>query len=471
MFEYGAPGKIATGIFGWLLRLYPSGFRDRYGDDAMQLFRDRYGDERGIAARTRLWLDLLRDFRMSVAARPWRQPSGAMAMSAQADPAGIPSFRMLEGESLRAPTMLSGGAMSVVAFGLCWILMSQWQFRAWAGQHGDARAAQGTPAGVGGTADPATATGVSIRIEPRIEPRRIVEEVARNLEQSYVDRDAGRRTAQALLARKDAGAYDRVTDGRALAAKLTNDLRELTRDGNLIVQYSSEVLPGRPAGPSASAMARYREAMLAENCMIRKVEMLPGRVGYLKLDSFPDPSVCEVNARNAMARLNGADALIIDLRDNGGGYPAMVALVASYLFDHPEYLYNPREATTANSWTRSPVAGSRLADKAVFILISGNTRSGAEQFSYDLKMLKRATLVGEKTGGAEHSGVYHRLDEHFGMGIPEAGPINPYGNHGWEGVGVEPDVKVNATEALGTAGKLAAKKALEVEALRRMETR
>ena len=159
-----------------------------------------------------------------------------------------------------------------------------------------------------------------------------------------------------------------------------------------------------------------------------------------------------------MASLNHADAVIFDLRDNRGGEPAMVAFMAAYLFDHPEYLYNPRENTTEQSWTRSPVPGNKLADKPVFVLTSARTFSGAEQFSYDLKMLKRATLVGETTGGGAHSGVWHRIDDHFGMGIPETKAINPFSKSDWAEVGVEPDVKVRAGDALETAMKLAESK-------------
>src|SRR5580700_5943489 len=123
--------------------------------------------------------------------------------------------------------------------------------------------------------------------------------------------------------------------------------------------------------------------------------------------------------------------------------------------DHPEYLYNPRENTTEQSWTHSPVPGNTLADKPVYLLTSARTYSGAEQFSYDLKMLKRATLVGETTGGGAHSGVWHRIDDHFGMGIPETKAINPFSKTDWAEIGVEPDVKVNAADALVTAEKLA----------------
>ena len=105
-----------------------------------------------------------------------------------------------------------------------------------------------------------------------------------------------------------------------------------------------------------------------------------------------------------MASLNQADAIIFDLRDNTGGFPDSVLLIASYLFDHPEYMYRPRGATTVTPGRGLLFAGNKLANKPAYVLTSGSTWSGAEQFSYDLKMLKRATLVGETTRGGSPRG-------------------------------------------------------------------
>jgi len=90
----------------------------------------------------------------------------------------------------------------------------------------------------------------------------------------------------------------------------------------------------------------------------------------------------------------------------------------------------------------------------VYVLTSARTFSGAEEFSYNLKSLKRATIVGETTGGGAHPVSGHRIDEHFMIGVPFARAINPITRTNWEGVGVEPDVKVPAADALATALKL-----------------
>lgn len=276
-----------------------------------------------------------------------------------------------------------------------------------------------------------------------------------NLKEHYIDQEAARRMADALLAHEKAGDYDSITDGAAFADLLTRQLRDVSHDMHLEVVYSRNPLPGHPRAPTPEGLARYRKTMEQENCTFEKVEVLPHNIGYLKLNSFPDPSLCRRTAEAAMASLNHVDAIIFDLRDNTGGEPGMVMLVAAYLFDHPEYMYNPREDTTERSWTRSPVPGNNLADKPAYVLTSARTFSGAEHFSYNLKVLKRATLVGETTGGATDVGAFHRIDDHFGMGIREARAINPYSEPDWAVRGVEPNVKVKSEDALQTAERLA----------------
>ena len=220
------------------------------------------------------------------------------------------------------------------------------------------------------------------------------------------------------------------------------------------MEYTRSVFPDFSQPPAPEFQARYRAAMKQANCTFEKVGIGPDHVGYVKLNSFPDIAACQSLAESAMSALNHADALIFDLRDNRGGYTNMVVFLASCLFDHPEYMFNPRDPVTEQSWTRSPIAGSLLVDKPVYILTSSRTYSAAEQFSYDLKMLRRATLVGETTGGASHAGTLHNLDHHFAIGIPQHRPANPFAGKDWAVTGVEPDVKVNAADALATAGKL-----------------
>lgn len=174
--------------------------------------------------------------------------------------------------------------------------------------------------------------------------------------------------------------------------------------------------------------------------------------------------MAEETAAAAMTFLAGTEALLIDLRNNGGGEPEMVALLSSYLFDKPVHLndiYSRTENKTQEYWTRAGVAGKRYGEsKDVYVLTSRRTFSAAEEFTYNLKNLKRATIVGETTGGGAHPVMPVRLHDHFRIMAPFARAINPITKTNWEGTGVKPDIETPASQALQTAHVAALKSVL-----------
>ena len=297
------------------------------------------------------------------------------------------------------------------------------------------------------------------------ERQRVIEEMLTDLRQYYIYPELATKMASTVLTHAKNGEYDRITDGQAFAEILTQELNQVSHDAHLRMIYSSVRRPphrpgppGPPPPPPPELVARYRKEMEEANCTFEKVQILQNNIGYLKLNSFPDPSVCRATASAVMAKLNQAAAIIFDIRENGGGSPRMVALLATFLFDRPTHLtdfYNRAENSTQESWTLQPVPGNRLADKPAYVLTSASTFSGAEEFAYDLKMLKRAKVVGETTRGGAHLVRGYPLDDHFEIAIPSARPINPISKTDWEGTGVEPDVRVKADTALATAEKLA----------------
>jgi hypothetical protein len=475
-------------IYAWLLRLYPSQFLEAYGDEALQLFRDRARDEKGVLPRLRLWLDLLADLAISVPREHRYIQPAPIGTSVQKHWGSTPSFHVLGNGPPRFGALLFGAVLSVTALSGFSVLINHiGDYRtlraavaeALPSAHvrssprspaaqisddaGEEIIASGSPARQRPSQDDASAMVRVAAGEAKLnaEQRRVIDAAIKNLKEHYVDPDVAQKMANALVAHEKNGDYNAVTNGGAFADLLTTQMRDVSHDMHLEVVYSQVPLPVRPMGPTPEALARYRKELEQDNCTFKKVEILPHNIGHLKLNSFPDLSVCKSTATAAMAALNHVDAIIFDLRDNTGGSPLMVLLMAAYLFDHPEYMYNPRETPTQQSWTQSPVPGNRLADKPVYVLTSASTWSGAEQFSYDLKMLKRVTIVGETTRGGAHAGVFHRIDDHFGIGIPEVRAINPFSKTDWEGTGVEPDVKVKAANALETAEKLAESKLLK----------
>jgi hypothetical protein len=306
---------------------------------------------------------------------------------------------------------------------------------------------------------PPGVTPVNVTVDGAMR-KNVIDGVDANLTEYYIDAPLAQKMVDALQAHVKAGDYDKITDGDAFAAQLTKDLQDVSHDRHLRVDFSPFKMP--PLGPpTPQDEERFHQQMERANCAFDKVEILPNNIGYIKFDGFMDAGFCGPTVVAAMGFVAHTDALIFDIRQNGGGQPAMVTLIASYLFDRPTHLidiYNRKEDTTTQNWTLSYLPGSRLTKHPVFVLTSKRTFSGAEEFAFDLKNQKRATIVGETTGGGAHPVGPHVVADYFMVGVPFAKSLDPVTKTNWEGTGVVPDVKVAADDALATAEKLANEK-------------
>jgi retinol-binding protein 3 len=292
------------------------------------------------------------------------------------------------------------------------------------------------------------------------ERTRVLNGVTSNLTKLYVYPDVAAKMNAYVQARAHHGDYNDITSGAVFADALTKDLRAVSNDRHLHVDYLPFKQPAATPHdqPSPDDVSRMRKQMADDNCGFEKVDILPRNIGYLKFNMFGPPAICAPTASAAMNLLAHTRALIIDLRDNGGGDPAMVDFLASYLFDTHEHindLYNRSDNATTQYWTLPWIPGDRLTTQPVYVLTSHRTFSGAEEFTYDLKNLKRATIVGETTGGGAHPIRGVPIDPHFEMAVPVARPINPVTKTDWEGVGITPDYKTSRDEALPAAIRLA----------------
>jgi C-terminal processing protease CtpA/Prc len=295
----------------------------------------------------------------------------------------------------------------------------------------------------------------------------VIAAITKRLNDSYVFPEVAKKMEAAIHERISKGEYDSLTSAKALAVKLTEDLQAVSKDKHLRVRYAVEPIPvekGAPREPTAQERQEELRESAWMNHAFNKVERLRGNIGYLEFWGFFNPEFGADTVAAAMNFVAGTDGLIIDLRNNGGGSPEMVALVCSYLFGaepvHLNDLYWREGNKTQEFWTRREVSGQRYLNKDVYVLTSKYTFSGAEEFAYNLKNLKRAVIIGETTGGGAHPGGGYRLDEHFLMFVPTGRAINPITKTNWEGTGVKPDVEVPAGQALVVARLMALKKSL-----------
>jgi len=275
----------------------------------------------------------------------------------------------------------------------------------------------------------------------------------------YVFAEKGAAAARTVLQGVRAGRYRALATASALTDSLTADLRRTTGDRHLQVVYSVRERTAPPnGGTSAADVARDREAAAWRNYGFHQVERLDGNVGYLELGRFDDPQLAGSTLATAMSFLAGTDALIIDLRGNGGGHAGMVALMASYFFAEPTLLTTLRRrdpADVAQLWTSPHVAGPRYLGKPVYVLVSGRTFSAAEALAYHLQTHRLATVVGEKTRGGANPGSWQMIGTHFGVFVPTAWNEAAATRGNWEGVGITPDVAAPFSEAKKVAHRAA----------------
>ncbi len=291
---------------------------------------------------------------------------------------------------------------------------------------------------------------------------RLVRFVEERIAQKYVFTDRAAEVARRLEDGRRSGRYERLATAAALTDALTADLRAASGDQHLQVVYSVEPRPIPPSGGEESAedAGRRREEAAARNFGVYALSRLTGNVGYLELGRFEAPGMAGDAIAAAMTLLANTDALIIDLRHNGGGHAQTVALLASYFTEDATHLstLHRRGGDDAQLWTQAHVAGPKYLGRPVYLLVSRRTFSGAEALAYDLQALGKAVVVGETTRGGANPGGFEQMDEHFAVFVPTARVESAVTHGNWEGTGVKPDLAVPAAEAVHAARRHALQK-------------
>jgi hypothetical protein len=297
-----------------------------------------------------------------------------------------------------------------------------------------------------------------------------VDLLAQRLSDKYIYADEGSRMAAAVRDHLLKGDYDKAATDKEFAELLTAHIQAAHPDKHLSVRYVPNAQPDLPRpSPKQGMPAEIRQRMSEfgkyVNYSFEKVERLPGNIMYLKLNGFFDADIARAAATAAMNLAANGNAMIIDLRDNRGGDPRMVAHVASYLLGdkkiHLSDIYFRADNDTDSFWSDPAVPGAHFGpDKPVYVLTSDETFSAAEDFAYNLQAIKRITVVGEATGGGAHPIQPFRIGTNLIAVIPVGRSINPITKGDWEGSGVKPDVAIAADKALTKANALALRQVL-----------
>lgn len=298
------------------------------------------------------------------------------------------------------------------------------------------------------------------------EKKQNIVSISKLMDSIYVFPEKAKEAIALVKQQHQSGAYDKIKTPHDFAEALTSDLRSLTNDLHINIHYDpAGIAKQEKQEKGEEAGMTEAERLALENYGFEEVQILPGNVGYLDLRFFYTPKEAGETAIATMNFLANTDAIIFDLRRNGGGNPEMIQLLLSYLFEQePVHLNNfyfrPTDENT-QTWTLPYVPGKRNPNADVYVLTSNRTFSAGEEFTYDLKNLDRATIVGEKTGGGANPGRVYKVSDKFNMFIPSGRAINPISGDNWEGKGITPDVAVDEDEALDVAHLMAVEKLLQ----------
>lgn len=298
----------------------------------------------------------------------------------------------------------------------------------------------------------AVCTAAAVAATPALDAadqRLAVQEAADLLRRNYVSPEVGARAAERIVQAQAAGDYAGFRDPSRFAERVTQDLEAATRDRHVAMIARVDAPPGPPPARTDGGFSR--------------VDRLRGDVGYIKLDLFPPLGLFAPFADAAMAKLADTGALVLDLRDNGGGAASSVTYLASFFFREPTLVSRLINRTPgAEDYTTTELRTVRVPtpylDKPVYILTSGRTFSGGEELADDLQAQGRAVVVGEATGGGGNAGAsWPLLGGRLRLFVPSSRAENPVTKANWEGAGITPDLPAPADQALAVAlGRVAA---------------
>ncbi len=292
----------------------------------------------------------------------------------------------------------------------------------------------------------------------------IIDSVTQALNEIYVFPDVAKEMEKHLRQQYKKKAYQDLTSLTQFTQKLTEDLQEISHDKHLWVRFAPDELLARFQGDTLTDEAKQRE--LEERCRdnfcFKEIKLLEGNIGYVDFRCFSDAIDAGPTAIAAMNFLAYTDAIIFDLRQNGGGSPSMIQLITSYFFPEPVHLnsfYVRKSDSTQQFWTQACVQGPRMTDVDLYVLTSSYTFSGAEEFTYNLKNMERATIIGETTGGGAHPiDIKPFPNLNVGMSLPFGRAVNPVTGTNWEGTGIAPHIAVPQEQAPEVAHLEALKK-------------
>lgn len=293
----------------------------------------------------------------------------------------------------------------------------------------------------------------------------VIDSTSKFIYDNYFDLEIAKKMVKQLVNSKTQNNYNQLNDHQDLALAITKDIREICQDQHFALIYNPDAIKQS----KNSGENEFLNNLMADkkiNFGFEKIEIKRGNVGYLKLNRFPFPTDAKKVVSGALNLLSNSDAIIIDLRDNIGGYNEMVQYLMSPFFNdliHINTLFERSTGKTKQFWTYPYTVGEYLSEIPVYIITSRRTFSAAEWFTYSMQNNKRAMVVGKRTrGGATPTGFF-TVNDNFLLSVPNTSCVCPITNTNFNNTGIIPDTLCSRNYSPDLAYKIALENLLKTQ--------
>ncbi len=276
-----------------------------------------------------------------------------------------------------------------------------------------------------------------------------ITQLATVLAEHYVLPERAAQLADELRKAEVAGTFNHLQSKPQFVDAVGDWLRAVGKDGHLGLELTERY-------GEVTHIRHETEEKRRNNFAFEKLEILPGNIGYLKLNKFVQADAAFDVASQALRFLSRTDALIIDLRESAGGSPELVRYLLSHFVPAETLLWQLESRDTGElEDVRAQVVLQKQLQMPLYVLQSADQASAAEFFSYALQQQGRAIVIGETSAGLAHYTGAMAVTDWLFVRIPLARPVFPPNGDNFEQRGVLPDVKVPAAQALQQALALA----------------
>lgn len=278
-------------------------------------------------------------------------------------------------------------------------------------------------------------------------------EIADAIAERYVIEEVAIRAAETIRSDTNSGVLDvECGDRHAFAEHMKLYLRELTGDGHFHVDFPGDE---QGAGTGMGWVEQWRSEAPANAFGVQRVERLSDNIGYLALSSFYDYEAAKFALTSAFTLLSTSDAMILDLRNNGGGSSETAWPIEWTFRDAGSPITRRIECRVCvdEALSEADFDWPRYGrERPLVILVNDRSFSASEAVAYGLQAEGRATIIGESSGGGAHMlGEPIKLSGGWTVSIPEARPVNSLTHSNWEGEGVRPDIFASSEAAISVA--------------------